>query len=98
MVGVDLAAVIIVIAAIWLVIAAVLAILAAKRMRRAQSVLSAAQTMRSLLDAAPARALLVHSDGKVEADPQLVRELGLPDTPRQIGDLARDQSGFERSD
>ena len=98
MVGANLAGVIIVIAAIWVVIAAVLAILAAKRMRRAQSLLSAARTMRSLLDAAPARALLVHSDGKVEADGQLARDLGLAATPRQFGDLGGDNSGIERSD
>ena len=94
----DLVAAIIVIAAIWVVIAAVLAILAAKRLRRAQSVLGAARTMRALLDAAPARALLVHADGKVEADSQLVRELGLPAPPRKLGDLAGDQAGFERVD
>ncbi|MGH6705897.1 MAG: ATP-binding protein, partial [Sphingomicrobium sp.] len=64
----------------------------------AQSVLSAARTMRSLLDAAPARALLVHSDGKVEADGQLARDLGLATTPRQLGDLGGDDSGIERSD
>ena len=71
MVGANEAAAIIVIAAIWVVIAAVLAILAAKRLRRAQAVLGAARTMRSLLDAAPARALLVHPDGKVDCDEQL---------------------------
>jgi len=98
MVGANLAAAIIVIAAIWVVIAAVLAILAAKRLRRAQSVLDAARTMRALLDAAPARALLVHPDGRIEADGQLVRELGLPGPPRQLGDLSGDKAGFERAD
>ena len=97
-VGANLAAAIIVIAAIWVVIAAVLAILAAKRLRRAQSVLDAARTMRTLLDAAPARALLVYPDGKVEADGQLVRDLGLPAPPKQLGDLFGDQAGFERGD
>ena len=98
MVGANLAAAIIVIAAIWVVIAAVLAILAAKRLRRAQSVLDAARTMRALLDAAPARALLVYPDGRIEADGQLVRELGLPGPPRQLGDLSGDKAGFERAD
>ena len=98
MVGANLAAAIIVIAAIWVVIAAALAILAAKRLRRAQAVLGAARAMRSLLDSAPARAILVHPDGKVEADEQLTRELGLAGVPRQLADLAGKDSGFERAD
>ena len=98
MVGANLAAAIIVIAAIWVVIASVLAILAAKRLRRAQSVLDAARTMRSLLDAAPARAMLVHPDDKVEVDSQLLRELGLSSAPKRLTDLAGDDSGFDRSD
>jgi signal transduction histidine kinase len=98
MVGANLAAAIIVIAAIWVVFAAALAILAAKRLRRAQAVLGAARAMRSLLDCAPARAILVHPDGKVEADEQLTRELGLAGVPRQLADLAGKDSGFERAD
>ena len=94
----NLAAAIIVIAAIWVVIAAVLAILAAKRLRRAQAVLGAARAMRSLLDSAPARAILVQPDGQIEADAQLVRDLGLPAIPRQLRDLAGDDAGFERAD
>ena len=98
MAGADLVAAIIVVAAIWVVLAAVLAILAAKRLRRAQSVLGAARAMRSLLDAAPARALLVHADDKIEPDSQLVRELELLSAPRRLSDLSGDQSGFVRDD
>ena len=98
MVGANLAAAIIVIAAIWVVIASVLAILAAKRLRRAQSVLDAARTMRSLLDAAPARAMLVYPDDKIEADAQLLRELGLSSAPRRLSELAGGESGFDRPD
>jgi signal transduction histidine kinase len=98
MAGAKLVAAIIVIAAIWVVIAAVLAILAAKRLRRAQSVLSAARAMRSLLDAAPARALLVQADGKIQSDGQLARDLGLAAPPRQLGDLAGKDSGLLRAD
>jgi signal transduction histidine kinase len=97
-IGANIAAAIIVIAAIWVVIASVLAILAAKRLRRAQSVLDAARTMRSLLDAAPAKAMLVHSDDKVELDAQLVRELGLPSVPKRLGDLAAKGSGLDKDE
>jgi signal transduction histidine kinase len=54
--------------------------------------------MRSLLDAAPARALLVHADGRVDADAKLIQELGLPAAPQQLGDLAGDEWGIDRED
>ncbi len=96
--GAEAAAAIIVIAALWVAFAAALAILAARRLRRAQRVLGGARTMRSLLDAAPARALLVHADGKVDADAKLVVDLGLAGVPQRLGDLAGEQSGFDRED
>jgi signal transduction histidine kinase len=97
-VGSNAAAAIIVIAALWVVFAAALAILAAKRIRRAQSVLGATRTMRSLLDAAPARAMLIHGDGSVEADARLVQELGLAAMPRRVEDLASGDGGFDNDD
>jgi len=97
-VGAKAAAAIIVIAALWVAFAAALAILAARRLRKAQSVLGAARTMRSLLEAAPARALLVHADGSVEADSKLVRELALPAAPQRLDDLAGQDHGFDRED
>ena len=54
--------------------------------------------MRSMLDAAPARAMLVHADGKVDADAKLIQELGLPAAPQQLTDLAGDQCGIDRED
>ena len=97
-IGANAAGVVIVLAALWVAIASVLAILAARRLRRAQSILSAARTMRSLLDAAPARALLVLSDGRIEADAKLARELGLSIQPEQLDQLAGDDQGFDRED
>src|SRR5215207_4873312 len=97
-VGAKAAAAIIVIAALWVAFAAALAILAARRLRRAQSILSAARTMRSLLDAAPARALLVDADGRIEADAKLVRELGLSSIPERLEQLAGDAEGFDLED
>ena len=97
-VGADAAAAIIVIAALWVAIAAALAVLAARRLRRAQAVLGAARTMRSLLEAAPARAMLVQSDGRIEADAKLILELGIKGTPERLEDLAGAGAGFEKED
>ncbi len=92
------AAAIIVVAALWVAFAATLAILAARRMRRAHAVLGAARSMRSLLDAAPARALLVYPDGRIEADAQLVRELGLSVTPGRLEQLGGSEAGLDQGD
>jgi signal transduction histidine kinase len=97
-VGAKAAAAIIVIAALWVVFAAILAILAARRLRRAHAVLGAARAMRSLLDAAPARALLVHPDGRIEADGQLVRDLGLANAPQRLEQLGGDETGLDKGD
>ena len=70
-VGAEAAWAIIIMAAFWVALAVLLAIVAARRIRRAQAVVGSARTLKSLLEAAPARAMLVHGDGKVEADPQL---------------------------
>ena len=98
MFGANAAAAIIVIAALWVAFAAALAILAARRIRRAQSVLGASRTMRSLLDAAPARAMLINVDGSVDADTRLVQELGLPGAPKRLEDLGGSDSGLDRDD
>ena len=98
MFGADAAAAIIVIAALWVVIAAALAIMAARRIRRAQSVLGASRTMRSLLDVAPAHAILIQGDGRVDADPKLIQELGLSKAPQKLEELAGENSGLDRDD
>ena len=98
MFGADAAAAIIVIAALWVVIAVALAIMAARRIRRAQSVLGASRTMRSLLDVAPAHAILIHGDGRVDADPKLIQELGLSKAPQKLEELAGENSGLDRDD
>lgn len=94
----DAAAATIVFAALWVVIAAALAIMAAKRIRRAQAVLGATRTMRSLLDAAPAKAMIIHADGTLDADEKLVQELGLSGVPRRIEDLGGNDGGFDPAD
>jgi len=94
----NAAAAIIVIAALWVVFAAALAILAAKRIRRAQAVLGATRAMRSLLDVAPARAMIIHADGTLDIDARLVQDLGLSAVPRQIEGLGGNESGFDSDD
>jgi len=94
----NAAAAIIVIAALWVVFAAALAILAAKRIRRAQAVLEATRAMRSLLDVAPARAMIIHADGTLDIDARLVQDLGLSAVPRQIEGLGGNESGFDSDD
>ncbi|RIX26989.1 sensor histidine kinase [Sphingomonas edaphi] len=96
MVGADAAAAIIVIAALWVALASALAILAARRLKRAQSVLGAAQSMKALLDVAPARAIMIEPDGKIDVDNHLLRDLGFSVPPKVLGDLTRDGKGFDR--
>ncbi|MBA3666202.1 MAG: PAS-domain containing protein [Sphingomonas sp.] len=98
LVGARAAAAIIVMAALWLAIAAALAILAARRLRRADAVLGAAQTMRALLDAAPTRPMFAYADGRIEIDEQLHRDLGLLAPSRQLDDLAAEGQGIARDD
>ena len=97
-VGPEVAGVIIVAAALWVALGVLIAILAARRLRRAQAVLGAARTMRSLLDAAPARAMLVHADGRIEADGKLLRELGFASALERLGQLTGDEVGFDSED
>ena len=97
-VGPEVAGVIIVAAALWVALGVAIAILAARRLRRAQSVLGAARTMRSLLDAAPARAMLVHADGRIDADVKLLRELGFSSALERLEQLTGDDVGFDAVD
>ena len=85
-------------ASLWMAIAAALAIIAARRIRRAEGVLAAARNMAALLDVAPARPVIVHRDGRIEADSRLLRELGFDRPPRKLTDLAGEGSGLVAED
>ena len=87
-------ATIIVVAVLWVAIAAALAIFAARRIRRAQAVIATARRLRALLDAAPARPLIVRPDGGIEIDPILERDLGFMASPTQVDALAGEGSGL----
>src|SRR5438552_16881343 len=75
------------IAGLWLAIATALLVLAVRRIREAKSVIDAARSMASLLEAAPARPVDVRTDGSIEVDGRLLRELGLSDQALQWPDL-----------
>jgi signal transduction histidine kinase len=92
------ATVIIILAAFWVAIAALVAIVASRRIARANAVLASARSMASLLQAGPARPLLVHSDGRVEMDTQLQRELGLDTIPGRIDQLTSGDTGIAEAD
>src|SRR3954451_3760903 len=85
-------------ALLWLGIAAAIAFVAARRFGLAQQVLAAAQSNATLLELTPARPLVVRADGRIEADAQLVLELGLKAHPSRISDLAGNDSGLLADD
>jgi len=86
------------IALLWLCIGAATAFVAARRYARAQQVIGAARSNAILLELMPARPLVVRSDGRIEADAQLVRDLGLHSQPGRLSDLAGNDSGIVPED
>ena len=84
-------------ALLWLVIAAAVAILAARRFRLAETVLSAARANAALLEAAPARPLIVRPGQRIEVDSHLLRDLGLRAAVR-LDDLATSDGGIAEED
>ena len=82
----------------WIGIAAAVAIAAARRFRLAETVLGAARANAALLEATPARPLLVRPDRRIEIDAQLLRDLGIRSVPARLSDLASTGSGIEPAD
>src|SRR5690348_12039525 len=83
---------------LWLAVAVALSLVAARRFALAERVLSAARSNAKLLDISPARPMLVRGDGRIEADPHLLRELGLKSPPKRLADLNRDGEGLVAED
>ena len=81
-------------ALLWLGIGAVVAIAGARRLRLAQDVLDGARANARLLDLMPARPLVVRGDQRIEADEQLVRNLGLEARPGRLSELTGNDSGI----
>ena len=90
--------VLVTIAAAWLAIAVALSLLAERRIRRANAVLSAARMTAALLADSPARPLFVGADERINLDPALLRDMGLPRDPAKLDDLARDGHGLNPDD
>ena len=87
-----------VLAVLWILVAAALSFLAARRFRLAEAVLGSARSTAALLDAAPARPLLVRGDGTIEIDRRLERDLGLSGQSGRLADLAGETNGILRDD
>ena len=86
-----------VLAALWILIAAALSIVAARRVRDAGTIVSAARSLQHLLDLSPARPLVVRSDGSIEADQRLLREIGA-EQASSLDDLAGGERGLVPED
>lgn len=85
-------------AGLWLVVAVVVSLLAARRLKQARQVIDDARSASAMLEAAPARPILVHPDGRVDADERLVRELGLLPSADTLDALSGPDTGIERGD
>ena len=85
-------------ALLWLAIAVSIAVVAARRLRLAQQVLDAAQANANLLELMPARPLLVRPGQRIEADAQLVRDLGLKGDPGTLDELTGNDNGIAPDD
>ena len=85
-------------ALLWLAIAVALSLIAARRFALAEQVLGAAQANAKLLEISPARPLLIRSDGRVETDSSLLRELGLKSPPKKLADLHAESGGLVAED
>ena len=96
--AVAIVAAIVALALMWLALAAAIAVVAARRFRLAEQVLEAAQANARLLSLMPARPLLVRPDRRIEADQQLLRDLGLEGAPATLGNLAGNDSGIAAED
>ncbi|MEO7277988.1 MAG: ATP-binding protein [Sphingomicrobium sp.] len=82
----------------WLCVAIVVAVIAARRFGLAEQILGAARANAALVDLSPARALIVQPGGRIEADPRLLRELGLRGDVKSLSQLAAENSGVAPDD
>ena len=85
-------------AVLWIGVAVALAIAAARRLRLAEAVLGTARSSAALLEAMPARPMVVWSDQKIEVDAQLLRDLGLARPPARLMELTSEKGGIELGD
>ncbi|MEO7564804.1 MAG: ATP-binding protein [Sphingomicrobium sp.] len=89
---------IIILGLLWLGVTAAIAVMAARRLRLAGLVIDAARTNAMLLERTPARPLLVMPDLRIDADGQLLRDLGIRGRPARLADLGGDDFGVLEDD
>jgi signal transduction histidine kinase len=89
---------IVALALLWLALAVAITIAAARRFRLAEEVLGAARANATLLELTPARPLIIRPDQRIEADAQLIRDLGLHEQPTRLKELAGNDSGIVGED
>src|SRR4051812_17028128 len=75
-----------------------MSLVAARRFRLAEQVIGAARSNAALLEISPARPLVVRSDGRLEIDPRLSRELGLKSQPKSLVELHGNATGILTDD
>ena len=80
-------AIIALVLALWLVAAISATLFGMMRARRAHAAIAEAGRLKELLQGAPAIALLVTEDDRIEADPRLADWLGIPRLPRFLAAL-----------
>jgi signal transduction histidine kinase len=89
---------IVALALLWLALAVAITVAAARRFRLAEEVLGAARANATLLELTPARPLIIRPDQRIEADAQLIRDLGLHEQPTRLKELAGNDSGIVGED
>src|SRR6476660_2057337 len=85
-------------ALLWLGLGAAIAVSAGRRYRLAQQVLDSARSNARLLELMPARPLGIWTDGRIEVDARLARELGFEEPPARFADLAGETGGILAED
>src|SRR5688500_7785430 len=81
-----------------LIVALALGVTGWRQMAGARAARKAARFARDLLEAGPARPLLITGDGRLELDERLARELGLAPVLPSIDQLADGENGLEPDD
>jgi signal transduction histidine kinase len=79
-------------AILWIGIGGALAVSGARRLQSARSIVSAARSLQNLLELSPGRPLVVRSDGTIEADSRLLREIGIEGSPKSLSGPQRQRS------
>ena len=79
--------IIVVVAALWMGIAAALLVVAGRRLERARRSVVAARSLAGLLGASPIRPVMVDPDDRIDADPELLRQLAVAGRPKTLNEL-----------